>query len=73
MKKLLCKLFGHRWRYNFPFQANKAICARCHKRMKLVFKDVEACGNGIYIHPYGWEEGFDDNRTDKELINKWFK
>ena len=27
--KLLCNLFGHRWRYNFGWMPSKRKCQRC--------------------------------------------
>ena len=71
MKKLVCRLFGHRWRYNFPSQPNKAICKRCHRRERMIFNE-QLCGS-LNLLGEEWVEGFDDKRTDKELINKWFK
>lgn len=63
MRKLLCKIFGHRVKYNFTYMPSKAICERCHKKwiatgsLMNIWKEVEAFEN--------------DKRTDKELINKW--
>ena len=39
----LCKLYGHRWRYNFPKNSmpNKAICKRCKIEAQLNLKTLE--------------------------------
>lgn len=62
MNKILCFIFNHKWRYNFPSLPSKAICKRCKAKAKVNLKIME------------WEsvdkfEG--ETRTDQELINKW--
>ena len=60
--RLICKIFGHDWRYNFKWMPNKRICVRCKK--KQTFNLVEL---------YWTEESFIDVRTNEELIDKWLK
>lgn len=60
-----CKIFGHKWKYNFPISSfpNKSICKRCNKKARLDLGTLE------------WVEvvQFDkETRTDSELIKKWF-
>lgn len=64
MKKILCKLFGHKFLYNFKSIPNKMICERCRVKYKLNLKTLE------------WErvDGFDTQLgTDDELIRRWIK
>lgn len=64
MKKLICKIFGCDWRYNFPSIPNKCICKRCHSKAKLNLGTLE------------WEEIISfggDLGTDEEMANRWFK
>lgn len=64
MKKIICNIFGHDYRYNFMSLPNKCICYRCGSKHKLNLETLE------------WEEtesfGF-NLRTDEELKEKWFK
>ena len=60
-KNIICMLFGHKWRYNFRWMPSKAICARCKKKANA------------NIATLTWENGFEDSRTDDELIKKWIK
>ena len=30
--KLICRLFGHKWKYNFTLIPNKRICKRCGEK-----------------------------------------
>lgn len=60
INKIICKVFGHSFKYNFPSIPNKRICKRCYKKEKWTNK------------PYVWDGYFTDKRTDKELINQWF-
>jgi len=59
----ICSLVGHHYKYNFPIHSlpNKRICKFCYKKEKFSFKT------------YSWSDTFIDNRSDKELVNKWFK
>ena len=54
------KTHFHNWLYNFPSIPNKRICDKCEKREKLNLRTLE------------WNGTFEDERTNKELINKWF-
>ena len=59
---IICYLFGHKWKYNFPSIANKVICSRCKTKEHLNLFTLE------------WEsvESFEnEKRTDEELIKKW--
>jgi hypothetical protein len=61
MKKILCKIFGHVFLYNFSRMPNKRICKRCHKKemwTKIAFV---------------WDATFKEERSDEELIKKWHK
>lgn len=64
MKKIICRIFGCDWRYNFPSIPNKCICKRCHSKAKLNLTTLE------------WEEipyFGGDLGTDEEMVNRWFK
>ena len=66
MKSLICRIFGHKWRFNFPIRSlpSKAMCARCHSKLKFIPKEL------------GWEEvsNFEnEKRSDEQLIHEWFK
>ena len=60
--KIICNIFGHDWRYNFPAIPNKRICKRCKEKEMLNLLTL------------GWNivTSFDkETRTDEELIKKW--
>jgi hypothetical protein len=62
---VMCRFFGHKWRYNFPISSipNKAICEKCYAKSKLNLRTLD------------WEVVADfenEKRTDKELAGKWF-
>jgi hypothetical protein len=62
---IMCRLFGHKWRYNFPISSipNKAICKRCYSKSSLNLNSLD------------WEIISDfenEKRTDKEIATKWF-
>ena len=62
MKKILCKLFGHKFLHNFRSIPNKMICVRCREKYRLNLRELE------------WEkvDGFDTQLgTDEELIKRW--
>jgi hypothetical protein len=42
MKKLICKLLGHKYSYNFGWMPNKCVCTRCGSKWKTI-------GNPNYI------------------------
>lgn len=59
---VMCCIFGHKWKYNFPSLPNKAICTRCKAKAKLD------------LHTLDWKsvktfEG--EKRTDDELCRAW--
>ena len=36
MKKLICKIFGHKYKYNFGWMPSKCECRRCGQKWKSV-------------------------------------
>jgi hypothetical protein len=36
MKKLICKVFGHKYSYNFGWMPNKCVCKRCGMKWKTI-------------------------------------
>lgn len=63
MKKIICKIFRHNFKYNFPSLPNKCICHRCYIKLSLNLRTLE------------WEEITEFNKdlgTDRELTNRWF-
>ena len=67
MKKILCKILGHQFRYNFPSLPNKCICARCHKKWVADYsKD-----NLIWGELWNEVDEFEgETRTDEELVKE---
>ena len=62
MNKLKCKIFGHKWLFNFSTMPNKCICSCCRIKAKFNLYTLE------------WEnidKFYDENRTDEVLIEKW--
>jgi len=68
MNKLICKAFGHKWRYNFSWMPSKCICERCKTKAIFIFSKKILESDWQNVDSF---EG--ENRTDKELINKWTK
>jgi hypothetical protein len=65
MKSLICKIFGHQFRYNFTWMPSKAICKRCHKKW---------IATGSLLNKWEQVDYFDnDTRSDVELTMKWYK
>jgi hypothetical protein len=55
MKKLICKIFGHKYVYNFRWMASKCYCSRCKTKWKAVL-DPNYTGNPIYSDMHMWVE-----------------
>lgn len=36
MKKILCRIFGHKYQFNFGWMPNRAHCTRCAKKWKTI-------------------------------------
>ena len=64
IKKLICKILGHKWKYNFPNTANKAICSKCKVKLQWNFNPYE---DWIVVNEFK-----NEIRTDEELIKQWF-
>ncbi len=65
MKKILCKIFGHKFRYNFGWMPSKAICKRCHKKW---------VATGSLMDEWKEVDKFEnESRTDEEIIRKWVR
>jgi hypothetical protein len=59
---MLCYIFGHNWKYNFPSLPNKAICTRCKIKQEL------------NLHTLEWKnvKKFKcETRIDEELCKDW--
>lgn len=54
--KILCKLLGHKYKYNFPSFPSKCECKRCGKKWKSInnpkYNGSNLMEEGLYI----WEE-----------------
>ena len=61
---VVCRLFGHNWKYNFSSLPNKAICTRCNCKAVLDLKVIEWKS----VNNFGKEK-----RTDKQLAQSWHK
>ena len=53
MKKLICKLLGHRLIYNFGWMPNKCYCSLCGAKWKTI-KNPDYNGNPIETAMYIW-------------------
>ena len=57
-----CKVFGHKFKYNFASVPNKRICENCYHKEKLNLSTL------------AWNkvDSFDANLgTDEEIIKRW--
>lgn len=36
MKRIICKIIGHKYQYNFGWMPNKCHCKRCGKKWKTI-------------------------------------
>lgn len=62
MNKLICILFGHKWKYNFRNMPNKAICSRCKSKIILDLVKLE----------WNFTDSFkNEKRPDNELCETW--
>ena len=56
MKKLVCKLFGHKYKYNFVSYPSKCSCTRCGAKWKTIknpkYDGTNLMSEDIYI----WKE-----------------
>jgi hypothetical protein len=55
MKKLICKILGHKYQYNFAWMPNKAHCTRCGKKWKTEINPFYG-GNPIEDDMHIWVE-----------------
>jgi hypothetical protein len=60
--RVICRFFGHKWKYNFPSIPNKAMCTRCKCKAVLDLKKLEWNNVDAFIG---------EKRTDKELARDW--
>ncbi len=62
---VMCRFFGHKWRYNFPISSipNKAICQKCYAKSKLNLRTLDWEVVSVFEN---------EKRTDKELSDNWF-
>ena len=71
MKRLICRLIGHKPRYNFHYLPSKCICSRCHRKWVATFPHGHMIDGDS-----AWEEveAFKgEGRSDAELSEKWFR
>lgn len=64
MKKLICKILGCDFRYNFPSIPNKCICVRCDNKYELNLKTFEWESVDLFDIKYG---------TDEDRKKRWHK
>lgn len=64
IKKIICKIFGHKWVYNFNTLPNKCICTRCHQKQELGLEKLE----WVDVDEFSSNIG-----TDDEIIKRWSK
>jgi len=55
LKKLICKIFGHRYEFNFGWMPSKCYCKRCGRKWKAVL-NPNYTGNPIYSDMHMWQE-----------------
>jgi hypothetical protein len=53
MKKLICKIFGHKYQYNFGWMPNKSSCSRCGIKWKSIL-NPDYNGNPIQTDMHIW-------------------
>jgi len=64
INKIRCKIFGHKWKYNFKTMPSKAICECCCIKSKF----------NIYTLEWESVEQFEgDDRPDLFIIRKFTK
>ena len=68
MKKILCKVFGHRYRYNSTTLPNKCICARCHKKWTADYSKDNLVKSELWSEVDSFEN---EKHTDEELSKTW--
>lgn len=62
ISRVICRFFGHRWKYNFPSIPNKAMCIRCKCKAVLDLKKLEWNSVDAFTG---------EKRTDKEIVRDW--
>lgn len=55
MKKWICKVFGHKYEYNFGWMPSKSYCSRCGGKWKSVL-NPDYTGNPIQSDMHIWVE-----------------
>ena len=55
MKKWICKVFGHKYEYNFGWMPSKSHCSRCGRKWKSVL-NPDYTGNPIQSDMHIWVE-----------------
>jgi len=63
-EKIICKIFGHKWRYNFPSLPSCCICKRCYRKKQVDLKTLKWHSISTLKPITG---------TDKEIAERWFK
>lgn len=53
MKKLICRIFGHKFKYNFTWAPTRCHCSRCGIKWKTI-KNPDYNGNPIETDIYIW-------------------
>jgi|688.fasta_scaffold2131635_2 hypothetical protein len=56
MKKLICKILGHKYKYNFVSFPSKCKCTRCGKKWKSINNPKYNGKNLNEEDVYIWEE-----------------
>lgn len=69
MKKLICKLFGHSYLYNFKTLPDKCICSRCKTKWYVPRYTIN--DSWCKIDKFTFTKGVE--KTDEELIKQWVK
>jgi len=77
LKKLICKIFGHKYQYNFGWNPSRCKCKRCGKKWKtaknpnyipgesnLLSEDLE-----IWVEDHSITATYKLHESDKEFKN----
>lgn len=64
LKKVRCRIFGHKWRYNFKSMPSKAICSECEQKSRLNYSTM----NWDLVNKF-----IGETRSNSELIKKWVR
>ena len=77
MKKLICKIFGHKYVYNFGWAPNRCKCSRCGAKWKTIKNPNYIPGKSspldedleIWVKDHSITATYTFQESDKEFAN----